>query len=205
VALDREDAARHEPQEPPRPRRAPGPLTQGNLDGLLDWLDRDRARAGEKSEAIRRKLIRVFAARGCGEAEDLADETIDRVARRAREIAPAYEGDPASYFLGVANRVHLEYLKRGRARRAAPPPAPDAEEAERRSACLEECMARLAPHARELILRYHAGRGQAGADSRRALADELGVAGGNLRVRALRIRAALKECVVACLEGLGGA
>jgi DNA-directed RNA polymerase specialized sigma24 family protein len=180
-------------------------ITQDDFDLLLDWLDGDRARAGEKYETIRRKLIRVFASRGCGEAEELADETIDRVARRAREIAPDYAGEPAHYFLAVANRVHLEYLKRGRTPGVAPPPAPDAEEAERRSACLEECMGRLAPRARELILRYYAEGGQAKIDGRRALARDLGIEPGNLRVRALRVRAALKECVVECLRRVGGA
>ena len=179
-------------------------ITQGDFDLLLDWLDGDRERAAERYEAIRRKLIRVFAARGCGEAEDLADETIDRVARRAREVAPTYEGEPALYFLGVANRVHLEYLKRGKARPAAPPPAPDVEEAERRSACLDECMGRLAPRERELILRYYAESGEAKIAGRRALARELGVEPGNLRVRALRVRATLKECVVECLRRGGG-
>ncbi len=57
-------------------------LTQAALDSLLAWLDPDRDRAGAKYEAIRTRLIKVFVCRGCPEAEDLADETINRVASK---------------------------------------------------------------------------------------------------------------------------
>jgi len=72
-------------------------LTQEAFDNLLAWLDPDRERAGQKYEDIRFKLIRNFARRGCSIAEDLTDETINRVSRKALEIAQAYVGDPALY------------------------------------------------------------------------------------------------------------
>ena len=54
-------------------------LTQEDFDRLLRWLDANLEAAGKEYEAIRQRLIKIFARRGCSEAEDLADETINRV------------------------------------------------------------------------------------------------------------------------------
>ena len=55
-------------------------LSQKAFDDLLDWLASNREQAGHKYEAIRRRLITIFTGRGCCDAEDLADETMNRVA-----------------------------------------------------------------------------------------------------------------------------
>ena len=87
----------------------------------------DRDQAGQKYEDIRRRLIRIFIHRGCITAEDLADETINRVARKVREVRDNYNpgDDPALYFYGVARNVYREYLKR-RPEPSPPPPPPPA-------------------------------------------------------------------------------
>src|SRR5262249_61438816 len=54
-------------------------LTQEAFDQLLACLDPNRDRAGTKYEALRQKLIKFFAWRGCATAEDYVDEAIDRV------------------------------------------------------------------------------------------------------------------------------
>src|SRR5580700_5918445 len=54
-------------------------LTRESLEVFLNYLDADRERAGEKYETIRQKLLTLFRCNGCWTAEDLADETIDRV------------------------------------------------------------------------------------------------------------------------------
>src|SRR5204862_7021675 len=89
-------------------------LRQEDFDLLLHWLDPDRDRAASLYERIRWRLIAILASRGCPEAEELADETIDRVSRRVIDIQQTYVGDKAVYFLGVMNNVHHEYLKRPR-------------------------------------------------------------------------------------------
>src|SRR5919198_4623480 len=96
------------------------PLTQEAFDYLLAWLDADRERAGEKYERIRRRLIMIFPCRRCPDAEELADETINRVALRAAEVSKEYEGDPALYFYGVGQKVFLESVRPTRA--VVPPP-----------------------------------------------------------------------------------
>ena len=54
-------------------------INQDAFDTMLDWLDADRERAGCKYEAIRLRLIKIFTCRGCQDAEELADEAINRV------------------------------------------------------------------------------------------------------------------------------
>ena len=61
-------------------------ITQEAFDGLLAWLDPDRDRAAHKYETVRTRLIKIFSCRGCGVADDLADETINRVTAKLSEI-----------------------------------------------------------------------------------------------------------------------
>lgn len=96
-------------------------LQKTDFDRLLGWLDPNPERAGELYEKIRWRLIAILAARGCRVPEELADETIDRVARRVRDIEATYVGNKSLYFLGVMNNVHHEYLKRPRLSELAPP------------------------------------------------------------------------------------
>jgi hypothetical protein len=57
-------------------------LTAAAFERLLEALDADRDRAGERYELLRRKLLYLFGCRGLTQVEDLADETLSRVAAR---------------------------------------------------------------------------------------------------------------------------
>jgi DNA-directed RNA polymerase specialized sigma24 family protein len=176
-------------------------VTQAAFDSLLAWLDPDRDRAAGKYEQIRLRLIKLFTCRGRPDAEDLADETIDRVTLKAPEVSKDYVGDPCLYFYGVAHKVFLESLRKVPARAPAPPPAsaPD-EEAEHEYDCLERCIEKLPPAGRELVLDYYRSDRRAKIDHRKELAAGLGIAQNALRIRVHRLRAALQECVRACLD-----
>lgn len=186
-------------------------ITQQAFDQLLNWLDADRDSAGSKYEKIRVRLIKIFACRGCGEADDLADETINRVTLKLGEIAESYSGDPALYFYGVAQKVHLEYLRKkplvqessqvGRepGGQTAWPSEP-VDDIEQEYACLERCMDRLPPENRRLVLEYYQEEKRAKIDHRKMLADQLGIAVNALRIRAHRIRSQLQQCVESCLD-----
>jgi len=87
-------------------------ITQEGFNTLLSWLDRNRETAGQKYEKIRRRLIRIFYGRGCFEAEELADETINRVIRKLPQLLDDYAGEPALYFYGVANNIYQEWLRK---------------------------------------------------------------------------------------------
>jgi len=174
-------------------------LSQDDFDALLDWLDSEREQAGMKYEQIRSSLIKIFTGRGCIDAEELADETINRVTRRIREIQSDFTGDPARYFYGVAKLVYLEYLRRKPPQ--TPPPPPDSARAELEYRCLEGCIQRLSEEDRDLLLREYGAKGRTQADRRKALAEELGISLNALRIRVYRIRVTLKECIEKCIQG----
>jgi RNA polymerase sigma factor (sigma-70 family) len=174
-------------------------FSQGDFDRFLKWLDPDHEQAGTKYKEIQRRLIKLFTCRGCFEAEELADETINRVIKKMAEIADNYDGEPIAYFYGVARNVWLEYTKRKPF--VAPPPPPDPpEELEKESRCLDECMEKLPPDNRALVLSYYQEEKQAKIDYRKRLADELGIGMNALRIKMCRIRASLQECLIECVS-----
>jgi DNA-directed RNA polymerase specialized sigma24 family protein len=186
-------------------------VTQQDFDRLLNWLDADRDSAGSKYERIRVRLIKIFTCRGCCEADDLADETINRVTAKLGEIAESYSGDPALYFYGVAQKVHLEYLRKkppvqessleGRKPSGQTVWASEsADEVEQEYACLEQCMNHLPREKRRLVLEYYREEKRAKIDHRKTLADQFGIAVNALRIRAHRIRLQLEQCVKSCLD-----
>lgn len=186
-------------------------MMKEQFDTLLEWLDPDRERAGEKYENIRQGLINVFTWNLCGDAEGMADETINRVACKVEKLRETYQGDPAFYFYGVAKRLMLERRRIARAEvpleQARDVAASSAEpveedEDERVYECLRRCMQRLTPDNRQLITAYYLKEKQDKIDSRRELAKSLGIETNALRVRVYRIRATLDGCIKRCLEKL---
>lgn len=199
---------------------APRSLGPESWDDLFDFLDPDRRGASgpdrdRTAEArlsqIVRKLVLFFAGRQCADADDLAMETVLRVAARCRDVDVSGFPDRAGYFYGVArNLLHESYRSASRESTALqslrrellrlPPPDPDAwGEQEAVERCLDRCLAGLPRRAQRLIVRYHGTEGAAKAASHRSLADEFGKSVNALRIEVHRTRKALHECVVACL------
>jgi DNA-directed RNA polymerase specialized sigma24 family protein len=173
-------------------------LSREAFDALLNWLHEDREKAGEKYEEIRQRLVKFFVARGCADAEDLADETINRVTNRVEEIKKDFTGDPLKYFYGVANMVYKEVLRRPEP--PSLPPPPDSSQIEMEYGCLEKCINRLTPKNRALLLQYYYPQeGCSLSEQRRLLAERLDIAPNALRIRAFRIRAWLQKCVEKCV------
>jgi DNA-directed RNA polymerase specialized sigma24 family protein len=181
-------------------------LTREAFDLLLALLDADRERAGRKYAELRESLEKFFEWRGAAFPEEYADETLNRVARRVAGGEPVR--DLPRYSFGVARLVLLEAAKREDAARRG------LEEFSRRGAgdegrleaeveCLQECLSRLTPGNREIITEYYRDEGSSQIEGRRRLAGRLGVAPGTLRMRALRLREALEECVGDCLKSKG--
>jgi DNA-directed RNA polymerase specialized sigma24 family protein len=176
------------------------PLTQQELDNLFAWLDPDLNCAAYKYEIIRRGLIQRFINRGCMDAESLADQTIDRVTKRVAEISKTYQGNPASYFHGVARNVFFEYCRERRNQAKEPPPAEEPTFSEVYYDCLERCLAELSTEKRDLILRYYTEIKRAKIESRKKIRQELSVNPEALRVRTHRIRKILEPCVRECVK-----
>lgn len=168
---------------------------------LLHWLDPDVERAAEKYETIRRRLIKLFAARGSDNPEELADETIDRVASRAGQLIETYVGDPAIYFYAVARKVWMEGPERNRHDSMMAAIGRTGSATNQTYSCLEKCLKHLSESNRELILQYYRVEKESKIAKRNKLAESLGVSSNALRIRAARVRRALENCVRSCLEG----
>lgn len=178
-------------------------ITLEPFDALLAWLDPDRDIAGTKYETIRTGLIRVFVAKGFSDAEELADEAITRVVRRLPKIRDTYVGEPARYFHGVARNLILEtYRRKEIATEVSPVSWIQITHRSDEYECLMRCLQFLTPTKRDLILDYHAYKGHDKIETHQAMAKELGISKGALRLRALHLRSQLEECVLRCIENL---
>lgn len=189
---------------------APTAVDRGAFDALLVRLGRDGAAPAEVYEQLRQRLIAVFRLHLPIEAETLADEALERLARRLHEgVAVEQVG---AYLHGIARLVLLEARDRPQERRAAAdalerlpaPPTTMAEEDEididARNA-LRACFAKLDPESARLILAYYDDDGEGRIRRRQQLAGRLGVSLNALRNRALRLRQQLETCVRARLAG----
>ena len=181
---------------------------------FLDWLDDGSDSRGAKYLEMRRRLVAYFDRKNCVAPDDLADETLNRVARRLEEEGSITSTAPAQYCYITAKFVFLEYL-RGESRShtslselstgeadavlgAALLADDEIQSKERLSACLEECLSKLASSERDLILAYYRGEQRSKIESRRGLAATLRLSVNALSIRACRIRNKLELCVREC-------
>jgi DNA-directed RNA polymerase specialized sigma24 family protein len=183
-------------------------LTSELLEHLLGRLSPRPGEAAARYNRTRDRLVNFFAWQRCEDATDLADEVINRVARRLAEgeDIPNLPG----YFLGVARLVLLE--SRGRrarearvlaeyaARRAAAEAPPEDEHA---LECLERCLAAIAEGRREQLVAYYTGDQGERIARRKRLAESLGVGAIALRNRMLRMRRSLERCLGDCMGRRG--
>jgi len=159
---------------------------------FLALLNLDREAAAVEYEKIYRKLLTFFRSRGCWDAEECADETIDRTVRRIDEVRVLIP-----FMLGVARRVASEFLRSRpmqlaefQMNRLVAPSANSDETAasERRLECLEHCLQLLAPADREFILAYYSHEKAEKIESKKFMAKLFDISRENLRVRAFRLR-----------------
>ena len=140
----------------------------------------------------------------------LADETINRVAKKATMFDRRKGRQPTSYIFGFAARVLLEYRRTARNRETGLPtddlPAAETREdanieiLERRLDCLATCLERLSRRERDLLLEYYALDGKAKIAARNRIARRLGCGRSSLHSRIFRIRAKVKVCISGCLK-----
>ena len=175
-------------------------MTREEFDALLALLDSDREAAGRKYEGIRSRLIRLFNLWGCTESESLADETFNRVARKAVEGLVLLHDDPFPYITRVARYVLQEWRRKKKKEDQLPEsgdwpplPQPEEEEPDFRLEHLRRCLNLLSADHRLLLLRYHKDAER--ILSRKILCDELGVPMNALRIRVHRLRKKVAACV----------
>jgi DNA-directed RNA polymerase specialized sigma24 family protein len=177
--------------------------TRNGFREFLQWLDEGVESSGEKYIETRRRLVQYFDRKNCLSPDELADETLHRVARRLAEEGGVTDVSPAHYCYIVARFVFLEYQRRPGRKvvnldRMEPSPFVVLEAKpsdEKLFSHLDSCLEKLKADHRELILEYYRGDQRAKIDHRRELAKKLRLTMNALSIRACRIRTSLEECV----------
>jgi DNA-directed RNA polymerase specialized sigma24 family protein len=185
-------------------RRPTWTLTRPALDRLLAALDRDPEAAAIAYEELRARVIGLLQWWRAAEPEELADRTLDRVARKLEEGAVIPEGSLGAYIRGVARMVYYEAARDVQRRQPAAADVPShltlvhTRTDETSHACLDRCLSMLTAAERSLVLRYYSdGKTD---DVRRRLAAELGISSTALRIRTHRLRERLERCMKGCLD-----
>lgn len=175
-------------------------MTQEQFDSLLTWLGKDRDSAGRRYQLIHAGLVRIFVSKGFNNAEDLADETINRVMVRLPQIRGSYVGEPAYYFHGVAKNIIRESVRRkeisGTLKEVRIDPVVEIKSEEHD--CLGHCLDRLPDTKRNLILDYYLYEGHQKIEHHKSMADQLRITEGAFRSRAHQIRLKLQNCMQQC-------
>ena len=192
-------------------------LTEDALSQLLTQLDPDRARAAEKYEELRHKLMKFFKWRGCLQFEEYADRTIDLVARKLSEGAELQAANPSAFFYGVAVNLLREHWRKSvnapgqlddnlklESTAGDPEKIREQEEAwrerEARLACLRQCLEKLPSESVYLIKQYYSEGDALDKEQRKQIAERMNLSATALRSRAFRIRGELEQCINKCLK-----
>lgn len=176
-------------------------LEARRLQTLLERLRADSASGGFGYEQLRRRLILFFRQREPIDAETLADEALDRLARRLDEGVQI--NHPAPYAFGIAKLMLFEANARRQRQEAR------VDEPETTPAMIEDddsidpalvralrtCLRSIGRRGSELMLAYYRDDDARRIKTRRNLAEKLGITVNTLRNRALRLREALETCV----------
>lgn len=178
---------------------------------LLEWLDRGQESAGHRYLEMRDRLVAYFDRKNCVAPDELADETLDRVARRLAEEGAIEIDSPAHFCYITARFVFMEHLREAKRTEQAVEQirrvheyehvlkTEATDEKEVRHKCLDACLDQLEDAHRQIISRYYVGQERTKIDNRRALAQSLGITINALSIRACRIRGTLEKCTRECL------
>lgn len=197
-------------------RKTDWTLSESSFARFLNWLDEGESSDGQKYLDMRQRLVTYFDRKNCISPDDLADETLNRVARRLEEEGDIDTEAPAKYCYTVARYVFLESLRSKQSldtpldeaseiKRKALPAVADIDEAEQKEVmldCLERCTGKLEESSRNLIIRYYHGQERVKIENRREMAVDLGISLNALSIRAYRIRDRLEDCVRKCAESV---
>ena len=186
-----------------------GGLSPEAFASFLRRLAPEAERAGEEYEELRQMLVKFFECRGAVFADELADETLNRVIRRIGEGAAV--GHLNAYCFGVARLLLLESLRSPEHRQtgldalpslAAPEPEPESDDA--RIECLRQCLDAMPAESRELMIEYYQDERRTKIDVRQQMADRLGIRRNALTKRMVRLRAQLERCITRCVRKNSG-
>jgi DNA-directed RNA polymerase specialized sigma24 family protein len=187
-------------------RKSKWVLTASAFERLLNWLDENGESGGQRYVEIRRRLFQYFERKNCSSALELADETLNRVARRLEEEGNISGSTPSQFCFNTARYIFFESLRKPQHHQslnesvATSDFQKDSEEEQHRSDCLERCLQKLDPQDQTLILSYYQGERRSRIENRKTMAAKLGVSMNALSIRACRIRIKLESCIRKCLK-----
>lgn len=190
---------------------------QGEFQKFLNWIDEGADSGGERYLELRHRLVNYFDRKSCVSAEELADETLSRVAAKLQEKGKITNVAPAQYCYITAKFVFLEYLRSAEHKHISLEEQAESgqrhlEPAVKRESdhvsaanekmldCLDQCLQKLSPEESSLILEYYQGEQKEKIQHRAQIAQRLGVSANALSIRACRIRNKLEAWVRACNE-----
>ena len=174
-------------------------VTREKFAKFLEWLNPDLDTAGEEYERLRFRLCTFFAQRQCRFADELADETINRVILKSSEEQIE---NKIAYCYGVARNVYRESLRKERSHLDIDEVTIAAKPQEQQSfsrECLDECLEKLPPDNRTLLLDYFSEAKLAKIELHRRISESLEMTQTALRMRVMRTKQKLKVCVQECM------
>lgn len=176
-------------------------LVEENFNDLLNWFSVNRDEAGKQYEEIRNGLIRFFYFKGCPDAEDLADEAINRVATKLPTLDLSGNVKPINLFYGFASKIYLEYYSRIKEQELefnADLHSSTKESENINQSCLEQCLAELSSDDGDLIVEYYSLEKAEKIAHRRTLAEKLQMEMGAIHTKIHRLKKILRECIEKC-------
>ena len=187
-------------------------LTSISFQLLLDRLDSDPAQAAGKYDLLRLKILKTLAWKGCAdsEADALADTTLDRIAGK---LAKGEQIQNLTAYSGAVLRfVWLEHSRRREDAAgddlpeiAVEPNIDILNDSDTRLRFLRKCLAEKITNEQDKVLiigYYDAEADEKNKDSRKNLAEKLGLTMTTLKVKACRLRERLEKCINECVEKL---
>jgi RNA polymerase sigma factor (sigma-70 family) len=189
------------------------------FERLLEWLDDGVDSYGERYLEMRRRLISYFDRRNRPFADDLADETLNRIAKTLERGDVIAIRPQARYCYVVARFVLLEDIRRGRrlvavdqswlgddessvaGRRAAALHDERSTDIDERLESLDQCLQELTSEQRALIVDYYRDDGREKISRRAEMAKRLGISINALSIRAHRLRTMLEGRMAAAWAG----
>ncbi len=187
------------------------PIGKEDFDKLLEWLSSDREKAGAEYENIRAGLVRLFQVKGCADPQDLADETINRVAVKLSRLDLSKNPKPIIIFHGFARNIFRETVSRTVKKEDqldAETELPsnrglfsqtDENESKGRE-CMKNCLQNLEESDRRLFVRYYCTNASSRAQSRQMLAEESDIKINVLQTKIYRMKLNLRDCIKNCLN-----
>ena len=184
-------------------------MTEEAFNALLHRLSPDSEQAAQIYEILRKKMIAFFEWRGCLYPEEYTDRALDRIAKRIQDGVEV--SDVQKFAAGVAHNVLMEYWKEAQSTVASegipladsnPIGIQETEKAksELREECLLECLNKLPSNARGLIAQYYQNERAEKIKKRKEMSDFQNISSNALRIRVLRIRSKLQECIGGCMD-----